>query len=159
MMSRTSPARRQQRIPFGFPRPSADSPQRLLRYWPLDLDVHNRKIEELRSNPFERWLRYLRSLPARGLASVSAAAAAERFWARLSEEVERATPPNASPTDDGGVLMSWTAHGHHVEVEIATSGTYEWFYRHRASDTTDAGVIDDEGLPQELVEHVKQVQG
>jgi hypothetical protein len=58
MMSRTSHARREQRMPFGIPRQLADSPQRLLRYWPLDLDVHNRKIEELRSNPVERWLRY-----------------------------------------------------------------------------------------------------
>jgi len=55
--------------------------------------------------------------------------------------------------------MSWTAHGHHVEVEFAATGTYEWFYRHRVSDTTDTGFVEDEGLPHELVQHVHQVLG
>jgi hypothetical protein len=53
--------------------------------------------------------------------------------------------------------MSWTAHGHHVEVEVSPTGTYEWFYRHRVSDTTATGIIEDERLAPELVEYLKEV--
>jgi len=157
MRSHTSHRRREQRVTFGIPQQLTASPQRVLRYWPLDLDVHRERLEELRNNPVERWFRYLRTLPARHLASAAASAAAERFWVCLSEELERVSPPNASPTDDGGVLISWTERGHHVEVEFDPTGSYEWFYRHRESDTADEGVVEDDSVSPALVEYVRRV--
>lgn len=157
MRSQPSHRLREQRMSFGVPRQLPSSPQRFLRYWPLDLDVHNRRLSELRNNPSERWFRYLRSLPSRKLATSAAAAGAERLWVILKEELETVAPPNASPTDDGGVLMSWTHDGHHVEIEFTPAGTYEWFYRHRISDTTDGGATDDETLNPRLVQYLKRV--
>jgi len=116
-----------------------------------------RGLDELQDSPTDRWFRYLRSLPARNLARPQAAAAAERLWERLTEEIASLTPPNASPTDDGGVLMSWMEHGYHVEIEVMPSGAYEWFYRHRESDTTDGGSVEDETVSSQLVTYLGRV--
>lgn len=131
---------------------------RMSRYWPVELDIHNSKIAALRENAGERWLRYLRSLPMRHLSTSTAAAASERLWTRLTEEIEAITPPNASPTDDGGVLMSWTRDAH-IEIEVMPDGTYEWFYRHRATNTTRSGQVNDESLPDEFVLRLREVLG
>ncbi|MGH7486324.1 MAG: hypothetical protein ACRD3J_21410 [Thermoanaerobaculia bacterium] len=98
------------------------------------------KLAALQSDSVERWLAYLRSLPMRSLATENVAAATERLWSQLSDELDALIPPpNASPTDDGGVLMSWQRNGRHLEVEMMPDGTYDWFYRHRASDTDESG--------------------
>lgn len=76
---------------------------------------------------------------------------------RLSEEVEQLLPPNASPTDDGGILMSWTRGGHHLEIEVMPDARYEWFYRHRALDIAEGGVEDDTHLRDELIARLRQV--
>jgi hypothetical protein len=92
----------------------------------------------------------------RQLASPNAAAASERLWTQLTEEIHDLTPPNASPTDEGGVLMSWTCDAH-VEIEVLLDGTYEWFYRDRRSDTTRSGEVTDETLPDEVVVRLREV--
>lgn len=130
--------------------------KRLARYWPIELDIHNTKLTALRQHAEERWLIYLRSLPMRQLSSADASAAAERLWTRLTEEIDAITPPNASPTDEGGVLMSWT-RGAHVEIEVLGDGTYEWFYRDRRSDTTRSGEVADESVPDELLVRLREV--
>lgn len=131
--------------------------RKLVRYWPLDLDLHEQKLAELRENPPERWQRYIKSLPMRHLATSAAAGTSERLWVQLAEEIERVSPPNASPTDEDGVLMSWTRNGHHLEIEVMNDGAYEWFYRHRASNTTDGGSETDDIVPETLVERLRQV--
>src|SRR5205085_4721084 len=135
---------------------SFTSARKHLRYWPLDIDIHNRKVAALRENVEERWTRYLRAMPMRRLATAASAAACERLWTRLSEEVERLLPPNASPTDEGGVLMSWTRGAHHVEIEVLPNGTYEWFYRHRPLDIAVGGLEDDDNVSNELIAHLQQ---
>ena len=157
MRSQTSDRQREQRFIFGLLQPP-NIASRQFRYWPVDIDIHNQKVAELRSNPAERWVRYLRSLPPRHLTSEAAAAAAERFWTQLLEEVDSLTPPNASPTDEGGVLMSWTDKGHHVEVEFAPTGEYEWFYRHRASNTTDGAPVEDESISPQLIRYIEETR-
>src|ERR1043166_7861703 len=156
MRSQTSHRNREHRMMFGPPRRTHATSGKLLPYWPTDLDLHNRQVMELRNDPAERWCRYLRSLPERKLAVREAAAAAERLWILLTEEMN-VTPPNASPTDDGGILMSWTEHGHHLEIEINTTGTYDWFYRHRASDTTDSGIVEDETITPQVIMYLNRV--
>ncbi|HET8797574.1 MAG TPA: hypothetical protein VFO89_07800 [Thermoanaerobaculia bacterium] len=129
----------------------------LTRYWPLDLDLHEQKLAELRENPRARWRRYLRSLPMRHLATAAAAQMTERLWMQLTEEIDELSPPNASPADEEGVLMSWTRNGHHLEIEVSRDGAYEWFYRHRASNTNDGGSETDDIVPDALVERLRQV--
>ena len=68
-----------------------------------------------------------------------------------------AASPNASPTDDGGLLMSWTRGGHHLEIEVMPDATYEWFYRHRAFDIAEGGVERDTHLCDELIARLRQV--
>lgn len=157
---RLSDARRADRHGIGPSFPSEPkSPGKHLRYWPLDIDIHNRRVAALRENVHERWARYLRSLPLRGLATAESAAASERLWTRLSEEVECLVPPNASPTDDGGILMSWTKGGHHLEIEVMPNARYEWFYRQRTLDIAEGGVEtdDNDNLRDELVGRLRQV--
>jgi hypothetical protein len=77
----------------------------------------------------------------------------------MREEFEAITPPNASPTDDDGILMSWTCNGRHLEIEMMSDGTYEWFYRHRASNTAEGGENNDETLAEPLLAHIREVMG
>ena len=133
------------------------APRKRLRYWPLDIDIHNRRVAAPRENVHERWARYLRSLPLRHLATAEASAASERLWVRLVEEVEQLLPPNASPTDDGGILMSWTRDGRHLEIEVMPDASYEWFYRHRALDIAEGGVESEDSLRDGLIARLRQV--
>ena len=133
------------------------SPRRYLRYWPLDIDIHNKRVAALRDNVHERWSRYLRTLPMRGLATADSAAMTERLWMRLAEELDHLIPPNASPTDDAGILMSWTQRGRHLEIEVMRDGSFEWFFRHRAANISEGGVQEPDTVPDELVARLRQV--
>ncbi|MBV9494774.1 MAG: hypothetical protein JOZ54_11060 [Acidobacteria bacterium] len=156
MRSTELPRERYNFLEMCFPEEAAGLRQ-LARYWPLDLDLHEQKLEQLRQNPRARWQRYIRSLPMRHLATSAAASTSERLWIQIAEEVDQVSPPNASPTDENGVLMSWTRSGHHLEVEVMNDGTYEWFYRHRASHTDDGGSESDDIVPDTLFERLRQV--
>ncbi len=88
-------------------------------------------VEQTVLSPEERWLSYLRSLASRQLASPAVAVAAEHLWLGLRASVPAITRPNASPTDEGGLSMSWNLGQHYLEIEIRPSAKYDWFYRDR----------------------------
>jgi hypothetical protein len=85
----------------------------------------------------EQWLSYLRSLASRKLATPAVAVAAENLWRRLRASVPAITRPNASPTDEGGLSMSWNLGRHYLEIEIRPSAKYDWFYRDRDLGRSD----------------------
>ena len=129
-----------------------------LRYWPLELDLHISRLANLPKNAVDRWHAYLSSLPLRHLATERAAAATEGLWNELSEELEAPIPPpNASPTDDAGVLMSWQLNGHHLEIEVMPDGAYEWFYRHRVSDMDESGSDESGEVSDRLLVRLREV--
>jgi hypothetical protein len=106
----------------------------------------------------DRWLAYLHSLAARQLTSADVASNAEQLWLTLVERAAAATPPDASPTNDGGLLMSWAREGRHLEIEVLPDLTYEWFYRERLADMTendDAASVD--VVSPELIKRLRQV--
>jgi hypothetical protein len=97
-------------------------------------------------SPEEQWLSYLRSLASRKLATPPVAVAAEHFWRRLRASVPAIARPNASPTDDGGLSMSWNLGRHYLEIEIRSSSKYDWFYRDRdlgRSDRQRAQIVEE----------------
>lgn len=108
----------------------------------------------------ERWITYLDSLLERQLANKLVVEAARNLWASLRKMHASITPPNARPTDDGGVRMSWTNNGRYLEVEIAAdAATFEWFYRNtkaRVSDGDDSIPITK--TPPELASRVLELQ-
>lgn len=86
----------------------------------------------------ERWLAYLKSLSERKLANEGVPTIAQQLWSRLRQLHGGITPPNARPTDDGGVRMSWTENGRYLEIEIAADhATFEWFYRDTKAEVSD----------------------
>lgn len=102
-------------------------------------------VEQTVLSPEERWLSYLRSLASRQLATPAVAAAAEHLWCGLLASVPTITRPNASPTDEGGLSMSWNLGRHYLEIEIRPSAKYDWFYRDRdlgQSDRQRAQTVD-----------------
>ncbi len=156
---RSSPIQRpMHRADFGAPS-DVSFARRRLHYWPLELDIHIRKLAELGAGAEQRWMAYLHSLASRRLASEDVAKASERIWNELSEELGAiVSPPNASPTDEGGVLMSWTRNGHHVELEVLPDAeNYEWFYRHRASDFDETGADPVDTASDRLLERLRQL--
>jgi hypothetical protein len=87
----------------------------------------------------ERWQAYVDSLPARNLASSDVAGACDQLWINLYELVADIVPPDAGPTNDGGLLMSWDQKGRHLEIEVYPDTSYEWFFRERTANVTESG--------------------
>ena len=88
-------------------------------------------IEQPNRSPEERWMSYIRSLAHRELATAGVAVATEQLWRQLRTAVPTITRPNASPTDELGLSMSWNRDRHYLEIEVHPSGEYDWFYRDR----------------------------
>ena len=92
----------------------------------------------------ERWLAYLKSLSERKLANEGVSTVAQQLWYRLRQLDGAIRPPNARPTDDGGMRMSWTENGRYLEIEIAAdAATFEWFYRDTSAKISDG----DDAIP------------
>ncbi len=87
-------------------------------------------------SPEERWLSYIRSLSGRNLATVTVTNAAERLWRKLRIAVPTIALPNASPTDEFGVSMSWNLDRHYLELDVSPFGDYDWYYRDRDNRTS-----------------------
>ena len=106
----------------------------------------------------ERWGVYLRSLQTRGLTSGDVAVAAEQLWSSLRGSVASVTPPDASPSNDGGLLMSWDRNGLHMELEVLADCTYEWFFRQRSLDISEGGAeVSVDTISPELASRIRQV--
>lgn len=111
-----------------------------------------------RTDAENRWRAYLHSLGTRHLTSHDVASAAEQLWLTLAENAAPATPPDASPTNDGGLLLSWDRKGQHLEIEVLPDLSYEWFYRERLADVTEndeAASVD--VISHKLVQRLRQV--
>jgi hypothetical protein len=78
---------------------------------------------------FQRWTDYIRSLSERQVITPLVSSTVDKLWATLRQSVPKIYPPDASPTDDGTLLMSWIREEHHLEIEVMASGAYIWFYR------------------------------
>lgn len=86
-------------------------------------------LQQAIRTPDERWLTYVRSLSALNLAAVTVSVATEHLWRKLRATAPKLTLPNASPTDDLGLSMSWNLDRYYLEIEVLPSGDYNWFYR------------------------------
>lgn len=105
----------------------------------------------------ERWQAYLESLAGRNLTSGDVAAAGKRMWAMLRRIVPTLSVPDASPTNQGGLLISWDLVGEHLEIEILADLSYEWFYRERANDlSADGDQPSTETIPGDLLARLRQ---
>lgn len=82
------------------------------------------------------WAEYLGNLES--VTSSELAQAVRKIWGEVSVDL---WAPQAAPRDDS-FLMVWDRGRHHLEIEIFSSGTYDWFYRDRLEDTfqTQEGV-------------------
>jgi hypothetical protein len=94
-------------------------------------------VEQTVLSSEERWLLYLRSLATRKLATPAVGAAAEHLWCGLLASVPAITRPNARPTDEGGLSMSWNLGRHYLEIGVRPSAKYDWFYRDRDLGQSD----------------------
>lgn len=154
------------RVPAGAP-PRREY-RELLRYWTLDLDLHKTKLRQLRHNvqttaadgTETRWYTYVDTLSHRGLTSKEVADAARNVWRAIRSIAPTIPPPDASPTNSRGLLMSWDASGRfHLEIEILPDTSYEWFYRERAADVSDGGEeANVDVLPEALVARLLNVK-
>lgn len=130
---------------------------------PTEADLHVRMTRRVAgaqasTSVEDRWLGYLDSLAKRQLTSDDVASASEQLWFNLAENSVTLTPPDASPTNDGGLLMSWDREGRHLEIEVLPDLSYEWFYRERLADVTEndeAASVD--VVSPELVRRLRQV--
>lgn len=82
------------------------------------------------------WDSYLESLSRPGSPLPSFQAKQVRnLWEALRRSVgERLTPPHAAPAEGQVFAMSWDRGSLHFEIEILSSGEYDWFYMDRESE-------------------------
>jgi hypothetical protein len=83
------------------------------------------------------WANYLAAL---SLSSPALAEDATLLWSRYESYL---WPPEASLTEDKGLLMVWDLDQHHLQIEVFSNGSYDWFYRDRGK----AGYQSEEDLP------------
>ena len=87
----------------------------------------------------QRWIDYVQSLSERDLVTPTVSTASRLLWKKLVSALPSAHPPDASPTEDGTLLMSWIRAEHHLEIEVLPSGQYVWFYRNHELNQDDIG--------------------
>jgi hypothetical protein len=106
-----------------------------------------------------RWLDYLNRLEKRKIVRADVVLAAKLLWSNLRARVSSLTLPDASPSNAGGLFMSWDRNGKHLELEVLGDTTYEWFYRERVMDTSDGGPepLAVDSVPGELVARLNEV--
>lgn len=82
------------------------------------------------------WEGYLRQLGApEGPLSLERAKEVRVLWGLLERRLGSALrPPAAGPLENDGFAMSWDNGRHHFEIEVASDGTFDWFYMDRDSD-------------------------
>jgi hypothetical protein len=92
------------------------------------LEVHGEATRRVAMEPERGWDRFLRGLPP--LASERAL----ELWQALERSGIEIPPPYAAATESGGLSMTWDRGRHHFEIELLSSGTYDWFYMDRDSE-------------------------
>lgn len=103
-----------------------------------------------------KWLTYVQSLPARKLASDTVTLAARQLWEFVRTDAPE--PPNTTPLEAGGMLLSWTYPEKYLDIEIHPDGSYELFF---SSENENDGTPEDVTLssnatpPRNLVAHIK----
>jgi hypothetical protein len=90
--------------------------------------------ERKEPGPSEQWLAYLESLQHRGLATTQVIDTAVQLWRKIAGATPNVIPPNARPTEDNGLRLSWNRNGGYLEILVGADGTFEWFY----TDSNDA---------------------
>lgn len=103
------------------------------------------------------WQAYLASLGERGL-SPSHAREVSRLWKQTCAVVGGLAEPQAAPTPEGALLLSWDNGDHHVDVEVFDGGRLEWFYSHRSTGEHDGeeGALED-GVPLRFVPFLRRL--
>ena len=97
------------------------------------------RVVEFTPDGERRWLTYLRGLPDSGAVSSYIAAAAEHLWRAIRPIAGSVSVPDAVATETGGIFMSWDRGDHHVEIELMSTGRYDWFYRDRRTGNYGGG--------------------
>lgn len=114
-----------------------------------------RVIFEAPWSPDDPWGAYLSQL-----ADQSLAARVSVFWRAAEAAVGPMTlpAPMAIPSGEGGAHLAWDAEQHHIEVDLFSDGSFDWFYRNRLTDEID-GTREDRasGMPEDLARRIRLV--
>jgi hypothetical protein len=89
--------------------------------------------ERLREYSIE-WFHYLDNLES--VFPVNFAQAVREMWTKLDSE--HLWPPTAALRDES-LLLLWDRGQHHLEIEVFSSGLYDWFYRDRSDNSFTGG--------------------
>lgn len=101
-----------------------------------------RFTEALKSSPVEdRLLSYLRSLAGKNLTTETVAVIAEQLWMRIRTADPSVQPPNATPTEDDGLRMSWIRNGYYLAIEVHADAHSTWYFRDTAARLSERGEI------------------
>lgn len=108
-----------------------------------------------------RWLDYLNGLEHRQIVHADVTTAAKLLWSNLRARVSLLTLPDASPSNAGGLFLSWDRNGKHLEIEVLSDTTYEWFFRERATDISEGGPapLPAGSIPGKLLVRLNEVLG
>jgi hypothetical protein len=159
---RVMPSSRKSRpIATRIPSEPVSSPRQYFRYWPLDLPLHIEMVAglhgaEATSPPslVERWLTYIESLDDKKLTTSAVVTTAESLWHTIAKSSKSIMPPNARPTDDEGLRLSWNRKNSYLEILISGDGMYEWFYTDSNNVFDSADGLSLESDPSALLEHI-----
>lgn len=90
-------------------------------------------VGPLPSVPDTDWYTYLENIRDK---SMSAALTA--FYKRLNDTVSgQLRPPHCGVGNTDIWQFSWDNHEHHFDVDVYVDGTFDWFYKNRATEAVD----------------------
>jgi hypothetical protein len=82
-----------------------------------------------------KWHDYMKNLTSKpvGLSS-QRQAAVFGLWSKLTRLIgPDIPPPIAGPGGELGFHMAWNQNDFYLDIEIAEDGSFEWFYKNRAT--------------------------
>ncbi|MGD0680376.1 MAG: hypothetical protein ABSC94_33805 [Polyangiaceae bacterium] len=102
------------------------------------------------------WVHFLERLPSLGVGTAHAESV-RSFWTKLTRAIPSLPFPAAAPTADGEIQLSWDKEQHHLDLDVRSDGTIDWFYMDRLSSLRDSGddtSVEDE-IPNSLHSYLK----
>lgn len=124
-----------------------------------DVDVlqENSRSEEV---AHLEWQSFLENVQKKGLFSEDQLRTLRSVWLKAVQKISRfPRVPVTERTVNGGIGLTWTQVSRTLTLEILPSGTFDWFFQDRSTDSLDGSGGPEQTIPIEFFQRLSQLEG